>query len=508
MKKLVLQKFATTHFLMILILMTANSCIFYRKINPPADADKPGGVGTDNSCYMATASNMLAGAGYGTGANLQARADDIYADMIAQFGILNGGWTDVALSWWLGSANNIWPTNPYQLVTVYGNKSPKNPWAEPDGPMFYGNELRRCCLTGLSISWPVAGATIGSGGHAITDWGDSGNNATLTTNPSLVVVTDSDTDSGGDEQRYVYDSYTSPNPGGANEGNGWYFSYSNNHPYIKHIVTLCPIDDPEDNSLTQRVTGSYTIPQNRFQSAIDLHYKVRTDVRILSYKTWLSWDTKGAVPTISESANKRELTVDWDLSKNPVPPGTQVTIYTEFILPYYNSMHYSDVYFTYPDIKIGSDLAIKFPEIKWKIESAELKREKLPNNVSGGFVIASFEIEDINNKGEREIYPYRLIHEYSYNQSPFKHLLQLSGKESVLLRNIKLGHSWNQLNTKELNKFENWISNFDTTIKLNKEPQNIEVDWQGKFEYPEGENIYQAIPDKNGRPRKPDSKKK
>lgn len=169
---------------------------FYRKINPPADADKPGGVGTDNSCYMATASNMLAGAGYGTGANLQARADDIYADMIAQFGILNGGWTDVALSWWLGSANNIWPTNPYQLVTVYGNKSPKNPWAEPDGPMFYGNELRRCCLTGLSISWPVAGATIGSGGHAITDWGDSGNNATLTTNPSLVVVTDSDTDSG------------------------------------------------------------------------------------------------------------------------------------------------------------------------------------------------------------------------------------------------------------------------------------------------------------------------
>ncbi|MBK7812039.1 MAG: hypothetical protein IPI50_12540 [Saprospiraceae bacterium] len=123
-------------------------------------------------------------------------------------------------------------------------------------------------------------------------------------------------------------------------------------------------------------------------------------------------------------------------------------------------------------------------------------------------MIASFDIEDINNKGEREIYPYRLIHEYSYNQSPFKHLLQLSGKESVLLRNIKLGHSWNQLNTKELNKFENWISNFDTTIKLNKEPQNIEVDWQGKFEYPEGENIYQAIPDKNGRPRKPDSKKK
>ena len=227
---------------------------------------------------------MLAGAGYGNGATLQARTNDIYGDLTTQFGIASGGWTDVALSWWLGSANNVWPANPYDMVTVYGNKSPKNPWANSNGTRFYGNELRRCCFVGLSISWPTAGASIGSGGHAITAWGDSFGNSTLSANPTNVAVSDSDRDTGGDEQRYDYDVYTNPNPGGANEGNGWYMDYSNNHPYIKHIITLCPNDDPSDNVATQRATGSYKLTNTSNRAATDLHYTVSTDVEILSYR--------------------------------------------------------------------------------------------------------------------------------------------------------------------------------------------------------------------------------
>ena len=51
-------------------------------------------------------------------------------------------------------------------------KNPRYPWANPNGARFIGNELRRCQFVGLSISWPIAGAQIGSGGHAITGWGD------------------------------------------------------------------------------------------------------------------------------------------------------------------------------------------------------------------------------------------------------------------------------------------------------------------------------------------------
>ena len=69
------------------------------KMNPPPDADKAAGGGTNNSCWLATASNMLAGAGYGDGTTVQQRADDIYADMTGNYGIAPSGWTDVALSW-------------------------------------------------------------------------------------------------------------------------------------------------------------------------------------------------------------------------------------------------------------------------------------------------------------------------------------------------------------------------------------------------------------------------
>ena len=131
--------------------ISLTSCNKYMKMDPPPDVDKAGGGGIDNSCWMATASNMLAGAGYGNGSTVQDRADDIYADMVTNYGIANSGWADAALSWWLSSPNNTWTSNPYTIVTVYGNKT-KVPWANASGAQFVGNELRRCQFVGLSIS--------------------------------------------------------------------------------------------------------------------------------------------------------------------------------------------------------------------------------------------------------------------------------------------------------------------------------------------------------------------
>lgn len=495
----IFQKTIRNIFVVICAGMFLWSCNEYRKMNPPADADKPGGVGTDNSCYLATAANMLAGAGYGDGTNLQARADDIYGDLTAQFGIANGGWTDVALSWWLGSANNTWTSNPYTVVTVYGNKSPKNPWANTNGTQFYANELRDCCFVGLSISWPVAGSQVGSGGHAITAWGDNLGDESLSLNPMMVAVTDSDRDTGGDEQEYDYDDYTNPNPGGANEGNGWYMDYNNNHPYIKHIITLCPSDDPTDFVLTQKVTGSYSLVQNSDEPATDLHYTVGTDVRILSYRTWLDWETEND-PDITENGDPRSsITVDWDLSDDPVPSGEEVTITTEFVLPTWNAMSYSDVYFTYgEDGKAGN----KFADLSWNVRTPQLADlERLPNNVSGGFVIGAFELlqpEQVSQPQE-----YRFIHEYSYNQNPEMHVLSLNAERGLIIQNLRIGHSWNYPSSEELLVFKDWMTRFGTKDEFTGEPLKYEINWKGRIEYPEGENIYKAIPDIEGKTKYP-----
>jgi hypothetical protein len=56
----------------------------YLKIDPPPDVDKNH---PDLTCWIATAANMLAGAGYGpAGLNDQQRAEAIYNQLRIQFG--------------------------------------------------------------------------------------------------------------------------------------------------------------------------------------------------------------------------------------------------------------------------------------------------------------------------------------------------------------------------------------------------------------------------------------
>lgn len=491
------RQFISNRFFSILLVcvVVLSACGVYMKMNPPGDVDKAN-VAPNNSCYLATAANMLAGAGYGNGATLQARADDIYADLTAQFGITNTGWTDTALTWWLNSANNTWANNPYTIVTVYGNKSPKLPWANANGAQFIANELRRCLMVGLSISWPTnaldnnGAPIIGTGGHAITAWGDhSGNAASLPGNPGRVRLTDSDTDAGGDVQVYTYDVYTNPNPGGANEGNGWYFNYDPNHPYIKHIVTLAPTDDPSDDRLTQKVVGSYRLHQSAETEATDLHYTVGTDVNILTYRTYLDW-TDSISPTISEADPRTRITVDWDLSEKPVPQGTWVTITTEFVLPSWNAITYEDVYFTYPITYV-----LEKPWIYWRLDTPFLEAaEKIPN-VTGGYVIGSFEIYDRQNFPDQPIAEYRLVHQYSYTQAPEFHTFILQGSDKYQVANLRFGHSYSYPDLEQLWGFEDWLTVIPEEFNLGEQEVQLDLDWKGLLPYPPGEDITGRLAD-------------
>lgn len=487
--------------LMFSLLVFAPSC-FYMKMRPPSDVDKSahGHVGTA-TCWQATAANMLAGAGYGDGTTLQARADDIYTEMVAHFGT-GSGWTDTAISWWLGSANNTWPANPYSVVTVYGNKSPKFPWSDPNGARVVGNELRRCQFLGLSISWPTAGSSVGAGGHAITCWGDSTrSDSPLTTNPERVRVTDSDRDTGGDVQVYTYDNFAAPNPGGPTEGSGWYFNFdpTPNHPYIKHIITLCPTDDPTDNVLTQKVVGSYRIHQSdEERKATDLHYKVGCwDSPILTYKTSISWLT-GNSPTIIEGPKPlKSMTVDWDLTDNPVPYCTWVTITTEFILPNYNEVRYWNVYFTYPAGRAGEK---KYPAIAWTMDTPKLKEEKpeLIRDVTGGYVLGSFDIVRYDASGNmKKVAEYRLQHQYSYNQDPESHtfrIKRLGADSDLYIVNLNFGHSYGYVAPQAMWEQKKWMTKHQGKKFALKDDILVKINWQGRLPYPKGEDYKGRLP--------------
>lgn len=461
----------------------------YMKMDPPPDVDKSahGHTGTD-TCWLATAANMLAGAGYGIGSTVQARADNIYNQLVAHFGT-SGGWTDTAVSWWLGSSHNTWTTNRYTNVTVYGNKSPKNPWNNSNGARFIANELRRCQFVGLSISWPIAGSTIGVGGHAITGWGDSSLPGSLTNNPTNVRVTDSDSDIGGNVQNYTYDTFTNPNPGGPNEGNGWYINYDNNHPYIKHIITLCPTDSPSDKQLTQKVVGSYKIHQNNKTKAEDLHYKVGTDTTILSYKTNINWEADKP-PTIVEDSPRQGLIVDWEFKKKPIEYCTYITITTEFMLPTYNAIGYEDIHFTYPDAK-----PVHIPNVEWQMETPIQPEASQIRDVTGGYVVGSFEIQS-EEETETKPLQYRSIHEYSYNQNPEQHVFKIKGTKGYKISNISFGHSYGYLLQEELWNFKDWMTKLDEEFNLSGRRRQIKIDWDGRLPYPAGEDITARIRDK------------
>ncbi|MEE4120157.1 MAG: hypothetical protein V2I65_14170 [Paracoccaceae bacterium] len=480
-------------------LIACASCT-YMKANPPADVDKdPAVAGIDNSCWMAAASNMLAGAGYGAGATLQERADDIYADMTAHWPVANSGWIDTALQWWLSSANNTSTTNPYQVVTVYGNKNPKAPWADPDGAEFIGNELRACHFVGLSISSPTADPNIdGVGGHAFTAWGDNAwappadYNDPLSDNPPNLRAADSDNDAGGDVQVYAYDDYTNPNPGGPNEGDGWYIDYYANHPFLKHITVLSPtVATTTGRENIVRVVGSYRLRQENETAATDLHYEVGTDATILSYLTRLDRDADDP-PTITESAPVRtELDVEWRLSDNPVPQGEWVTITTEFILRAWNAMEYDNVRFTYPDGGLSPA-----PGVGWTVTTPEIVNAAQIPDVTGGYLVGAFDLVDpALPPGERLVGEYRLVHQYSYTQSPELHGFAITGEAGLVARNLRFGHSYGLPDTAALWRWTDWMSETPGPIALGDARATLQIDWTGRLPYPEGEDVRSLIPD-------------
>ncbi|MFH1616308.1 MAG: hypothetical protein ABIG61_14630 [Planctomycetota bacterium] len=495
-----------------LILLTVTSLFFYTgvpasadwfKMNPPPDVDKTdhndvNKNGTDwnkPTCWIAVASNMLAGAGYGDGNSVQERADEIYSELCLH--IVDGneaGWADEAIDAWLQSDYNKWSnTNPYTIIDVHGNKAaPRRPWAYTELPKFVANKLRACDMVRLSILVPDANAnTTPTYGHAVTLWGDDANDPNeLTSNPSKVKVSDSDYwNPAVNVQTYTYDDYNNPNPGGNNEGNGWYINYNNSdtHRYIDNVVTLSATDPNDVTPSTETLVASAQFQYSGDDPcALDLHYRIISDAKILTYNTSLDWDIPNEPQIVEEDVNC--ISVTWDLAYNPVPKDTTVTITAQIAVPYNangSTVSLKNIYWTplFFEPLVGS---------LWHRWTPELPGSPYLHapNMCGGYVVVAFDVYRDTGTMMEIMGHYRYQFKYKYFQDPEHHEFVLEPTDprpDVFVSYFRFGHSYGLLLPEELWQFNNWRTTDYSMFPFMAPVGPFIIEWPGQLPYPKGQ---------------------
>lgn len=275
----------------------------------------------DNSNWIATASNMLAMAGHyslshvnnltsTSYSRIDHRAFHIYCDLttIIRRYRYHEGWVDDALSLWLSSEYVGDRDNPYQMVSVLGDKY-RNPWLNPNTPKEIGKYHHKGSPVGISLSWVShtnlleqnndTETGIGKYDFTLTMVGDDEILTDLNqSNPTRIFVTDSDFKSDDKKwQTYNYmgsivhkDGMVDRDQGG---NVGWYINYNNpyhttpnySYPFIKNICTLTPITSMQYNKF---INKQYT-PMSMMQKVMVanlryLGYDFFCDSAIFGYK--------------------------------------------------------------------------------------------------------------------------------------------------------------------------------------------------------------------------------
>ena len=131
---------------------------------------------------------------------------------------------------------------------------------------------------------------------------------------------------------------------------------------------------------------------------------------------------------------------------------------------------------------------IRKPDIYWRLYSPLIERADQIQDVTGGYVLASFDIVDPRQSAKRRIIgEYRLVHQYNYDENPEIHEFYFAGENGFLIENLKFGHSYGYPSTRDLWEFEKWMTVIDSTYALGEELIPIKLDWLGELPYPKGE---------------------
>lgn len=459
------------------------------KMKRPPDINKVSYIHANNTCWLATASNMLAAANYENGATTQTRADTIYGQMINNYGYTDGGHPIAALEWWLGSAHNTWPDNLYIDPIVRGNiDGPPCPWVESNvqSPQVIGNDLRECSFVGLGLGW---GGTFG---HAITAWGDNWWKGPLWFNPTRVIVTDSDDIFGQarpvQEYNYTYSNYSNPECAVTDVSDVWHIDYLGN-PYLINATVLTKTDASSGGQVAHRTMCSYSVRQLDKLPATALQYTVENTQDILKFSTDIDWSGVPP-PTITGKPPVRSIKVLWDFSKKPVPYKQDVIITLESTVPRKSIIRFRDVRFSYS----GQIKDLPLPDVGWKVERASIENASKIPNVTGGYLIGAFKLAEPLPSGPlpvttyRVVGEYRFVHKYHYDQDPENYRLLLWGTEGFFAADLRLGHSYGYPDEELLWNFDQWRTH-KKGYPLSNQPVKIEISWKDQLPYPKGVDI-------------------
>ena len=131
---------------------------------------------TDGSCWLASAANLLAAAGYGAGGGVaQQRAQNIYNQLTAAYGTLSGGAPDQAISYWLAWYGKNPASPDYNPALSYTDVSAEYRTLTQTDYSFLQAELYRCQYVGVQFDNPAHAVTLvgwdDALGHSI--WHDS-----------------------------------------------------------------------------------------------------------------------------------------------------------------------------------------------------------------------------------------------------------------------------------------------------------------------------------------------
>lgn len=196
-----------------------------------------------------------------------------------------------------------------------------------------------------------------------------------------------------------------------------------------------------------------------------------------------------------------ELTVNWDLSDNPVPFCTWVTITTEVVIPWVpgtgvlNAVTYDEVYFTYP---FNGNFKADF---NCQITTLNLRDfNDVEPNSTGGYVVGAFDLY-ADAIGTVLIGEYRLLNEYDFSQDPEYHELFLVAEpQTYFVGNFRFGHSYAYLDKEELWQFTNWLYD-DPPLRGLTGTNMIPINFAGQFlPYPTAQNYKNPVPQDCGDP--------
>jgi len=135
---------------------------------------------TDGSCWLASAANILAAAGYGSGGAAQQRAQNIYTQLTTAYGTTSGGAPDQAISYWLAWHGKNPASPDYNPSLNYTDVTAEYRTLTQTDYTFLQNELYRCQYVGVQFDNPAHAVTFvgwdDTLGHSI--WHDSDVNNT------------------------------------------------------------------------------------------------------------------------------------------------------------------------------------------------------------------------------------------------------------------------------------------------------------------------------------------